>query len=147
MVGLLVGPLQTYLTHFITHASAMLKHYETPIGAKQWLTFIKETRRLESFTSGLRSRYQQGAAVGALSIAPQIALYRLFNAGFGTVWGAVDYPAYRKFPTTFLAMALASPLSVMTDMVSRAYYSDRTFPRELQKGYKSWFDAFKRIPF
>ena len=125
----------------------MLKHYETPIGTKQWMTFIRETRKLESFSAGLKSRYQQGAAIGALSIAPQVALYRAFNGGFGTVWGAVDYPAYRKFPTTLLAMGLASPLSVMMEMVTRAFYSDRTFPRELQKGYKSWLDAFKRIPF
>ncbi len=32
-------------------------------------------------------------------------------------------------------------------MTTRAYYSDKTFPKELQKGYKSWLDAFKRIPF
>lgn len=32
-------------------------------------------------------------------------------------------------------------------MTTRAYYADKTFPKELQKGYKSWLDAFKRIPF
>lgn len=35
----------------------------------------------------------------------------------------------------------------MMDMASRAYYADKTFPKELQKGYKNFLDAFKRIPF
>jgi solute carrier family 25 (mitochondrial oxoglutarate transporter), member 11 len=42
---------------------------------------------------------------------------------------------------------IASPLGVLVDMVARAYYADKTFPKELQKGYKSYLDAFKRIPF
>jgi hypothetical protein len=28
-----------------------------------------------------------------------------------------------------------------------AYYADKTFPKELQKGYKSYFNALVRIPF
>lgn len=28
-----------------------------------------------------------------------------------------------------------------------AYYGDKTFPKELQKGYKSYFNALRRIPF
>lgn len=46
-----------------------------------------------------------------------------------------------------MATILSSPIGVAIDMASRAYYSDRTFPRELQKGYKSFFDALRRIPF
>lgn len=50
-------------------------------------------------------------------------------------------------PTFAAAAALSAPLAVAVDMASRAYYSDKTFPKELQKGYKSFLDAFKRIPF
>lgn len=28
-----------------------------------------------------------------------------------------------------------------------AYYADKTFPEELQRGYKSYFNALRRIPF
>jgi hypothetical protein len=31
-------------------------------------------------------------------------------------------------------------------MTDRAFRADKTFPVELQKGYKSWFDALRRIP-
>jgi hypothetical protein len=28
-----------------------------------------------------------------------------------------------------------------------AYYADKTFPQDLQRGYKSYFHALRRIPF
>jgi hypothetical protein len=41
MVGLIVGPAQQYLSHFIHHARAVLQHYEPPKGYNQWATFIR----------------------------------------------------------------------------------------------------------
>jgi len=125
----------------------MLQHYEPPIGYNQWSTFIHETRNLESFRNGLRSRMQLGAATGAISIASQLTAFRHFNSGWSANFGGFEYSFYRKLFTIFLAAAVSSPTGVLLDMTSRAYYADKTFPKELQKGYKSWFDAFKRIPF
>lgn len=147
MIGLIVGPAQQYLSHFIYHAKAMLKHYEPPVGYNQWITFIRETRNLESFTSGLKSRMQLGVATGSLSIASQIAAFRYFNSGWSANFGGFEYSYYRKLATIFLSSVVSSPAGVLLDMVTRAYYADKTFPKELQKGYKSWLDAFKRIPF
>jgi solute carrier family 25 (mitochondrial oxoglutarate transporter), member 11 len=31
-------------------------------------------------------------------------------------------------------------------MAQRAFHADSTFPQELRKGYKSFFDALRRIP-
>jgi hypothetical protein len=76
-----------------------------------------------------------------------MALFRTFNSGWCSNFGGFEYNFYRKVPTFFAPFILASPLGVAVDMVSRAYYADRTFPKELQKGYKSYFDAFRRIPF
>ena len=42
---------------------------------------------------------------------------------------------------------VASPFSVAGDMALRAYKADATFPKELQKGYTSYFNALRRIPF
>ncbi len=147
ITGLIVGPLQQYATHFINHAKAMLQHYEPPVGFTQWATFFRETRSLDSFRAGLNSRMQIGVATGALSIAPQIALTRQFNSGWSCNFGGFEYSYYRKLPTFFAAMAVSSPFGVAVDMATRAYYADKTFPRELQKGYKSFLDCFKRIPF
>jgi hypothetical protein len=147
MIGLVAGPVQQYLTHFIHHWRAMFNHYETPTNLKQWYTFITETTKLDSFKNGLKSRMQLGAATGALSIGSQVAALRQFNSGWSSNFGGVEFSYYRKFPT-FLASALvSSPFGVMVDMASRAYYADKTFPKELQKGYKNFLDAFRRIPF
>lgn len=60
----------------------MLQHYETPVGLSQWWNFVKETRSLESFTSGLQSRMQVGIVTGGLHVSSQIALLRQFNSGW-----------------------------------------------------------------
>lgn len=146
-IGLTVGPAQQYLSHFIYHARAMLQHYEPPVGWTQWKTFIRETRNLESFRSGLTSRMQQGAVTGALSIASQVAVLRQFNSGWSANFGGFEYSFYRKLATIMASAIVSSPTGVLVDMVTRAYYADKTFPKELQKGYKNWLDAFKRIPF
>lgn len=125
----------------------MFKHYEPPTGFTQWMTFLKETRNLESFQAGLKSRMQYGGLIGGLQVSLQVALARQFNSGWSANSGGFEYSYYRKMPI-FLAVALlTSPIGVALDMTSRAYYSDKTFPKELQKGYKSFLDAFKRIPF
>lgn len=139
--------MQQYITHLIQHTRAMLKHYETPVGLSQWWNFIKETRNLESFRSGLQSRMQIGCMTGGLHISSQIALLRQFNSGWSANAGGFEYSWYRKVPTILSAALVSSPIGVVMEMVSRAYYSDKTFPKELQKGYKSFLDAFKRIPF
>lgn len=90
---------------------------------------------------------QLGIATGTLSVAPQIALLRQFNSGWSNNFGGFQYNYYRKFPTIMAAALLSSPFGIAIDMASRAYYADKTFPKQLQKGYKSFWDAFKRIPF
>jgi len=74
-------------------------------------------------------------------------LLRQLNSGWSNNFGGFEYNYYRIFPTIMAAALLSSPFGIAVDMASRAYYSDKTFPKELQKGYKSFWDAFKRIPF
>lgn len=80
-------------------------------------------------------------------IAPQIALFRQFNSGWSSNFGGFEISYYRKLPTILAAFVFSSPLGVAVDMVQRAYIADKSFPKELQKGYKSIIDAFRRIPF
>jgi solute carrier family 25 (mitochondrial oxoglutarate transporter), member 11 len=90
---------------------------------------------------------QLGVITGAVSIAPQVAVLRQFNSGWSCNFGGFEYSYYRKIPTFAAAAAVTAPLGIAVDMAKRAYYADKTFPKELQKGYKSFLDAFKRIPF
>ena len=43
-------------------------------------------------------------------------------------------------------MLFSAPFAIVIEMAQRAYYADSTFPEDLRKGYKSFFDALKRIP-
>jgi hypothetical protein len=43
--------------------------------------------------------------------------------------------------------ALTSPVGVPFEVARMAYYADKTFPKELQRGYTSYFNALWRIPF
>ena len=72
---------------------------------------------------------QLGVLTGALSIAPQMAVMRTFNSGWSSNFGGVEYSYYRKIPTFLAAATVTAPLGVMLDMASRAYYSDKTFPK------------------
>lgn len=79
-------------------------------------------------------------------IAPQVALFRRFNHGWSSNFGGFEYSYYRKLPTVALAFIMSSPLGVIGEMTERAFHADKTFPKELQKGYKSFFDTLRRIP-
>ena len=68
------------------------------------------------------------------------------NSGWSANFGGFEYSYYRKIPTFLFAMIASSPFGVVYDMTDRAFRADKTFPTELQKGYKSWFDALRRIP-
>lgn len=45
------------------------------------------------------------------------------------------------------AAALTAPLSVPFELARMAYYGDKTFPKELQRGYSSYLNALVKIPF
>lgn len=47
---------------------------------------------------------------------------------------------------TIAVAAITSGLSVPFENARAAYYADRTYPTDLRKGYKSIFDALRRIP-
>lgn len=46
-----------------------------------------------------------------------------------------------------LAAFFTAPLSVPFEIARMAYYGDKTFPKELQRGYSSYLSALVRIPF
>lgn len=102
---------------------------------------------LENYTKGWKSRAQYALAAAGLDVGAKVAMYREFNSGWQNNFGGVDYGFHRKIPTTAVAFALSSPFSVAIEMAKNAFYADKTFPKHLQKGYTSYFNALGRIPF
>ena len=62
------------------------------------------------------------------------------------LWGSVEHHYMRKIPGVALISALTAPIGIPLEMARMAYYADKTFPTELQKGYTSYWNALKRIP-
>lgn len=53
----------------------------------------------------------------------------------------------RKIPGSIITALVTAPLGVPFETARMAYYADKTFPKELQRGYTSYWNALSRIPF
>lgn len=62
-------------------------------------------------------------------------------------WGTFEYGFLRKVPGTMFAALVTAPIGIPLETARMAYYADKTFPKELQKGYTSYWNALLRIPF
>ena len=147
MIGLATTYFQQYITNFINSSKLLAKHYEPPVNATQYKTWFNAVTSLESFNKTMRDARQLALFGAFFDIGLKLAAFRQFNSGWQSNFGGFEYSYYRKIPTIFGAFLVTSPFAVAGDMVLRAYHADRTFPRDLQKGYTSYFNAFRRIPF
>lgn len=93
------------------------------------------------------TRAQYALMSGGVDWAARIAAFRWINNGWQSVWGSSEYGFPRKIPGAFLIACLTSPIGVPFEVARMAYYGDKTFPKELQRGYTSYFNALWRIPF
>jgi len=145
----LMGYLPVEVATFINGRYKHLKtRYEPPRNLKELGLFMDGIKRTDGFHKALRNRVQFGTCIALFDIAPRFATYFYLTAGYwsGDEHGGANPEFWRKiFPTIFAAMftgALAHPFEI----VKAAHMADETFPKELQKGYKSYFDALRRVP-
>lgn len=132
---------------FTENVKLLLKHYERPKGFNQYRIFLKEAFKMDNFRLGIRNRLQYAFLIGSTDLAARFSTYRYCNSGWYRPFGSVEVNFLRRLgPSIFAALATCW-ISVPFDMAKLAYYGDKTFPKELQRGYKSIFDALRRIPF
>lgn len=62
-------------------------------------------------------------------------------------FGGFEFNFIRKILPGIFVSALTAPLSVPFEIARMTYYADKTYPKHLQKGYKSFFNTLFRIPF
>jgi len=96
---------------------------------------------------GIKNRMQYAVLLGSTDLASRYAIYRQINGGWYRTFGSFEVNYFRKITPTILTAALTSWISVPFEFARMAYYGDKTFPPELQKGYKSYLNALRRIPF
>lgn len=147
IVGVAAALVTEGLNHFAESWRLLLRHYEPPSSFKQLGIFTRETLKLENFRRGVKNRFQYGVTIGATDIAARVALFRWANQGWQLPWGGFEYNFMRKIPGTFFAALVSAPVSIPFELARMAYYADKTFPKELQKGYSSYLNALRRIPF
>jgi len=141
--GLKVGVISSLVQKAFT--PVLIWYYESPANLVQLVT--QADKMLPSCLRGWHNRLQYAVMQGSLDTAVKVALYRQFNNGWQNNFGGFDYGFHRKIPTTAAAALLSAPLSIAVEMAKNAYYADRTYPKELQKGYTGYFNALTRIPF
>lgn len=147
MVGVTASLFNEFIVTFTESWRLLLRNYEPPNSFKQIGIFFRETLKMDNFKLALKTRSQYAFTIGTTDLAARIALFRYFNSGWQRPFAGFEYAFQRKIPGTMIMSLLTAPISIPLEMARMAYYADKTFPEELQKGYKSYFNALRRIPF
>ena len=147
MIGVTAALLNEFTVSFTEGWRLLLRNYEPPSNFKQVGIFFRETFKLENFRLAMKNRSQYAMTIGATDLAARIALFRYINSGWQRPFAGFEYAFHRKIPGTIIISLLTAPISIPFEMTRMAFYADKTFPEELQKGYKSFFNALRRIPF
>lgn len=102
---------------------------------------------MENYKRAIKNRNQYALTSGTLDIGLRLAAFRWVNNGWQRPYGGFETNHVRKLPGSIFASLITAPLSIPFEMARMTYYADKTFPKELQRGYTSFFNALRRIPF
>lgn len=147
MIGLITTYAQQFISLVINKSKLLSKHYEPPTNLNERVAWWRALKSLDSFNKGIKDARQLALFGAFFDIGLKLAVFRQFNSGWQINFGGFEYSYYRKIVTILGAMVVTSPFAVAGDMALRAYNADKTFPKELQKGYTSYFNTLRRIPF
>ena len=147
MVGCVSAFINESVVALVSNARLLHKYYETPENLKQAGIFLRETMKMPSFKRAMLNRGQYSLAIGSTDIAARIYTFRYLNNGWQKPFGAFEFQFLRKLPGTILGALVSAPVGVPFELARLAFYADKTFPKELQRGYTSYFNALLRIPF
>lgn len=135
------------INHFRNAFKGLNLVYEWPKNTQQASIFLKESMRLPLFWSGLRKKMIYGAVQHTLDAGFKLSCLHFI---FGGTWSpktisdfnTIKYLIFCLF-SGFAAGWTAYPLQVARE----AYFADKTWPKDLQKGYRSPLHALFKIPF
>lgn len=138
--------LNEYAQLFKSNYKLLRKTYEPPKNLTQLKIFFKEVRNMDNFRLGLKNRLQYGALIGFADVGLRLAIWKWLTGGIYRSWAGADFEFWRKILPTVFVSALTSWFSIPFEVSRAAYYADRTYPKELQKGYTSILNTLRRIP-
>ena len=147
IIGVSAMLINETLKTYSNSVLAILNKYEPPSNFKQASIIAKEAYKLDFFKQNMRVRVPYAVCMGLTDIASRVSAYRWVSSGWQRPAMGLELNFFRRIPGSLFIAALTAPVSVPFEYARIAYYADKTYPEHLQKGYKSYFNALRRIPF
>lgn len=103
--------------------------------------------RLPEFWPELFKKVSFGLVAGGGDIAWKLSAWQYFYGGTNSPSDYADSNTFKYLACAIVASTLTCANTVPFETARRAYYADRTWPKELRRGYSSPLNALMRIPF
>lgn len=133
------------IRHIRVNFNLLHKVYEYPKNSLQWSIYMREIFKTPNFWSEYRKRMVWGCFQHTLDSGFKIAIFHWL---YGGTWGPYHYADFNLFKNMIMgfgAAALTGWTNYPLTVARKAYYADKTWPVELQKGYRSPLHAFFKI--
>jgi solute carrier family 25 oxoglutarate transporter 11 len=135
------------LNHFKSSVKILNSIYEWPKTRSEKNIFFKEVLRLPEFWPELYKKVSFGLVAGGGDIAVKLAAWQYFYGGTNSPSDYADWNTFKYLTCAIVASTLTCANTVPFETARRAYFADRTWPKELRRGYTSPLNALARIPF
>ena len=135
------------INHFWNHAKLMNLIYEWPRTRSESNIFFKEVFRISQFWPELAKKLTFGLVAGACDTAIKLSYWQWIYGGTNSPQEFADSNSFKHLLCAILSFAPTCALTVPFENARRAYYADKSWPLELQRGYTSPTNALVRIGF
>ncbi|EGR29516.1 oxoglutarate malate translocator protein, putative [Ichthyophthirius multifiliis] len=146
VVGTVSQLIQENITALIDNCRLLANKYEKPKNISEAGVFLKEVFKLKNYQKSVVNRSMYALCSGTFDWGARLAAFRWVNNGWQRPFAGFEYNFIRKIPGSIFAALLTAPIGIPFEMARYAYYADKTFPKELQRGYSNYLSALFRIP-
>lgn len=125
----------------------MNQYYEWPKTRAEYNIFAKEIFRVPNFWKDLFKKTAWGLVAAGGDTAVKLSAWQYV---YGGTWSPQEFPdsnSYKPAVCAIIAFGGTSWLTVPFENARRAYYADKTWPKDLRRNYTSATQALLRIPF
>ena len=135
------------IRHLNANIHVMKQFYEWPRTRSEYNIFFKEVFRLPDFWSELSKKLVFGLVAAGGDTAVKLAAFQHIYGGTNSPAEYADYNSFKHLICALMAFLPTAPLTVPFENARRAYYADKTWPKEMRRNYTSPTNALLRLPF
>jgi solute carrier family 25 oxoglutarate transporter 11 len=141
------GVVVETLRHVQSRFYALNYVYEYPKDSKQWSIYLREIPRTHNFYKSLFKKITYGCVQHSLDAGLKIAIFYYLFGGTWSPYRFCDQNTFKMMGCGFLTGFLTGWTNYPLAVARKAYFADQSWPKELQKGYRSPLHALLKIPF